>query len=215
MLGCSDRVGQLFGDDRPTHPVGQLLWAAGIVALAAGACRGTVRRNGHAPDTSEPRHDAVRMTTVPGGTGQRGRAVTRRVLWASVLALLLLSGPGCRNGVPALPAGNWLVESAIPSSFVWTLIDFPGVGAIAAPLYTVQFLPDGTVAIGADCNRAGGSWSGGDGALSITVTTSTAAYCPPPSLSEYLQALNGVTGYTLLGTTLVLHGAAGDMTFSL
>jgi heat shock protein HslJ len=96
------------------------------------------------------------------------------------------------------------------------LADFPGVGAIADPLYTVQFLPDGLVAIGADCNRAGGTWSGGDGALSITVTTSTRAYCPLPSLSEpYLQALNGVTGYTVLGTTLVLHGAAGDMTFTL
>ena len=96
------------------------------------------------------------------------------------------------------------------------MTDFPGVGTIAEPLYTVQFLPDGLVAIGADCNRAGGAWSGGDGALSIAVTTSTRAYCPPPSISEpYLAALNGVTGYTLMGTTLVLHGAAGDMTFSL
>ena len=135
--------------------------------------------------------------------------MTRRVLWAGVLALLLLSGPGAAAGSRAQTV------SSIPS-FVWTLTAFPGVGAIAAPLYTVQFLPDGTVDIGADCNRAGGTWSGGDGALSIAVTTSTRAYCPPPSLSEpYLAALNGVTGYTLLGTTLVLHGAAGDMTFSL
>jgi heat shock protein HslJ len=148
--------------------------------------------------------------------------VTRRVLWAGMLALLLLSGPNATAGSRAMPAGNWLgVESAAQEvgsmpSFVWTLIDFPGVGAIAAPLYTVQFLADGMVDIGADCNRAGGTWSGGSGALSIAVTTSTRAYCPPPSISEpYLAALNGVTGYTLLGTTLVLHGAAGDMTFSL
>ena len=139
--------------------------------------------------------------------------MTRRVLWAGVLALLLLSGPGAATVSRALPAAQTV--SSIPS-FVWTLTAFPGVGAIAEPLYTVQFLPDGTVDIGADCNRAGGTWSGGDGALSIAVTTSTRAYCPPPSLSEpYLAALNGVTGYTLLGTTLVLHGAAGDMTFSL
>jgi heat shock protein HslJ len=148
--------------------------------------------------------------------------VTRRVLLAGVLALLLLSGPGAGARSQALPAGNWVGAASatqgvgtIPS-FVWTLIDFPGVGAVAASLYTVQFLPDGMVDIGADCNRAGGTWSGGDGALSIVVTTSTRAYCPPPSISEpYLAALNGVTGYTLLGTTLVLHGAAGDMTFSL
>jgi heat shock protein HslJ len=148
--------------------------------------------------------------------------VTRRVLWAGVLALLLLSGPGAAAGSRALPAGNWVgVEVAaqgvgsIPP-FVWTLTAFPGVGAIAEPLYTVQFLADGTVDIGADCNRAGGIWSGGNGALTIAVTTSTRAYCPPPSISEpYLAALNGVTSYTLLGTTLVLHGAAGDLTFSL
>ena len=139
--------------------------------------------------------------------------VARRVVWVGVLALLLLSGPGAAqvsHAQPATPA-----VGPIPP-FVWTLTAFPGVGAVAAPLYTVQFLPDGTVDIGADCNRAGGTWSGGDGALSIAVTTSTAAYCPPPSISEpYLAALNGVTGYTLLGTTLVVHGAAGDMTFSL
>ena len=93
--------------------------------------------------------------------------MTRRVLWAGVLALLLLSGPNATAGSRALPAGNWLgMESAAQGvgsmeSFVWTLIDFPGVGTIAAPLYTVQFLPDATVDIGADCNRAGGTWSGG------------------------------------------------------
>ena len=154
----------------------------------------------------------------------RGQLRLRMAVLAalSVLALLLLSGPGTAAGSRTLPAGNWLgVESVAQGvgtmpSFVWTLIDFPGVGAIAAPLYSAQFLPDGTVDIGADCNRAGGTWSGGEGALSIAVTTSTRAYCPPPSISEpYLAALNGVTGYTLLGTTLVLHGATGDMTFSL
>ena len=135
--------------------------------------------------------------------------MTRRVLWAGVLALLLLNGPGAAAGSRAQTV------SSIPP-FVWTLTAFPGVGPVVEPLYTVQFLPDGLVDIGADCNRAGGTWSGGDSALAIAVTTSTVAYCPPPSISEqYLAALNGVTGYTLLGTTLVLHSAAGDLTFSL
>ena len=159
------------------------------------------------------------MTTVPGGTGQRGRAVTRRVLWAGVLALLLLSGPG----VAAVPgaaggqlAGDGVGGTSVGSmeSFVWTLIDFPGVGAIAVTA-TVQFLADGTVDIERTAIEQVAPGARG-GALAIAVTTSTLAYCPPPSLSEpYLAALNGVTGYTLLGTTLVLHSAAGDMTFSL
>jgi heat shock protein HslJ len=96
------------------------------------------------------------------------------------------------------------------------LIDFPGVGAVAEPRYTIQFLPTHLVEILADCNRAaGGTWAGGDGALTIAVTTSTAAFCPHPSISQpYLVALNGVTGYTVTGSTLVLHGAAGAMTFT-
>ena len=89
------------------------------------------------------------------------------------------SGATCQSGACTCPDGTTrCTVSSIPS-FVWTLTAFPGVGAIAEPLYTVQFLPDGLVDIGADCNRAGGTWSGGDGALSITVTTSTRAYCPP------------------------------------
>ena len=65
------------------------------------------------------------------------------------------------------------------------------------PRYTIQFLPTHLVDILADCNRAGGPWSGGDGALTIAVTTSTMAFCPPDSISQpYLLALNGVTGYT-------------------
>ena len=41
------------------------------------------------------------------------------------------------------------------------------------------------------------------------------AFCPPDSISQpYLLALNGVSGYTVADPTLVLHGAAGDMTFA-
>jgi heat shock protein HslJ len=139
--------------------------------------------------------------------------VAIRLLWAGVLALLTVVGPGAAETTRALPAAQ--VVDGIPP-LVWTLTDFPGVGAIAEPIYTVQFLADGVVDILADCNRAGGVWSGSGGALTITVTTSTLAYCPPDSLSQpFLQALDGVTGYTLAGTTLVLHGAAGDMTFAI
>ena len=100
--------------------------------------------------------------------------------------------------------------------FVWSLNSFPGVGAIAEPgRYTVQFIADGTVAVGADCNRAAGVWSGGDGAIDITVTLSTLALCPEDSLGDpFVQALNAVTGYTVSGGTLTLHGAAGDLIFN-
>ena len=78
--------------------------------------------------------------------------------------------------------------SGIPP-FVWSLTSFPGVGAIAEPgRYTVQFMADGTVAVGADCNRAAGVWSGGDGAIDITVTLSTLALCPEDSLGDAVPA---------------------------
>jgi heat shock protein HslJ len=107
------------------------------------------------------------------------------------------------------------IASGIPP-YVWSLTSFPGVGAIAEPgRYTVQFLPDGTVGVGADCNRAAGVWTGSDGAIDITVTLSTLALCPEGSLGDpFVQALDAVTGYTLAGGSLTLHGAAGDLTFT-
>jgi heat shock protein HslJ len=114
-----------------------------------------------------------------------------------------------------LAASLPLLSSGIPP-FVWSLTSFPGVGPIAEPgRYTVRFMVDGTVGIGADCNRSAGVWSGGDGAIDITATISTLALCPEGSLGQpFLDALNAVTGYTLSGGALTLHGAAGDMTFS-
>lgn len=136
-----------------------------------------------------------------------------RMFWAGLfVAALVMVGLLPASMTQARPAAQ--MPGGIPG-FVWTLTDFPGVGAIAEPLYSVQFQADGTVSIGADCNRASGIWSGGDGALDITVTLQTLAACPPGSLEQpFLQALDGVTGYTLRGTALQLHGAAGDMTFT-
>ncbi len=138
----------------------------------------------------------------------------RRMVWIGVLAAtLLLTGPASVESTRAMPAAQ--MPGGIPM-FVWTLTSFPGAGEISEGNYSIQFLPDGTVGIGADCNRASGTWTASDGALDITVTLQTLALCPEGSLEQpYLDALNGVTGYTLSGTTLVLHGAAGDLTFSI
>ena len=137
-----------------------------------------------------------------------------RVLWAGLLAAILMttsvSGAEFARARPAaqMPGG-------IPA-FTWTLVSFPGVGEIAEPRYSVQFLADGTVAIGADCNRAVGTWSGGDGVLDITLGLQTLAACEEGSLEQpYLAALDGVTGYNLSGATLVLYGAAGELVFTI
>ena len=105
------------------------------------------------------------------------------------------------------------VSSGIPP-LVWSLTSFGG--AVVAPgRYTVQFLADGTIGVGADCNRAAGVWSGGDGAIDITVTLSTLALCPEDSLGDaFVQALDAATGYTVTGGSLTLHGPSGDVTFT-
>ena len=50
--------------------------------------------------------------------------------------------------------------------------------------YTVTFNPDGTINIRADCNRGGGTFSTEGKRISIEVTHTTRAMCPPESLEQ-------------------------------
>jgi heat shock protein HslJ len=136
--------------------------------------------------------------------------IIRALLLAVTLVALGLVGAEVGQASPLSQA-----SAGIPP-FVWSLTSFPGVGAIGElARYTVQFAADGNVYVGADCNRAAGVWSGVDGALNITMKLSTLALCPEDSLGDvFVQALDGVTGYSVAGGTLTLHGAAGDMAFS-
>lgn len=131
-------------------------------------------------------------------------------LLVAALALALLTPADVAHGQEATGAAP-----AIPP-IVWTLTAFPDVGAIAEPgRYTAQFLPDGTVSVRADCNWVSGFWSGENGALDITITTSTLVGCPPDSLEQpFVAALDAVTSYTVDGFTLVLSSPAGAMQFA-
>jgi heat shock protein HslJ len=128
---------------------------------------------------------------------------------------LTLAAAGAASPIAGLGAPLAQFSGGIPP-FVWSLTSFPGVGAIAEPArYTVQFAADGNVYVGADCNRAAGVWSGGGGAIDVSVTLSTLALCPEDSIGNaFVQALDAVTSYTVSGGALTLHGAAGDMTFT-
>ena len=137
------------------------------------------------------------------------RLMRREVLGLALAALgSVIPAASGAAPLPQFPGG-------IPP-FVWSLTAFPGVGAIAASgRYTVQFAADGAVYVGADCNRAAGVWSGGDGAIDVDVTLSTLALCPEDSLGDaFVQALDAVTAYTVSAGSLTLHGAAGDLTFT-
>ena len=126
---------------------------------------------------------------------------------ASLLPTYSASAQDIRSEAPA---------PAIPP-IPWQLMTFPGIDAGVEPgLYTVHFLPDGTVNIRADCNWVAGFWSGANGALDVSVTMTTVAQCPAGSLEEsFVQALDLATSYTFAdGTTLIITGPAGEMRFT-
>lgn len=63
-------------------------------------------------------------------------------------------------------------------------------------LYTLEFLSDGQVNVKADCNVAGGSYFMDGSQLTIEITSTTMAMCPPDSLTEeYLRLLNDAISY--------------------
>lgn len=77
--------------------------------------------------------------------------------------------------------------------------------------YTLRFLPDGRIDIKADCNYAGGVFKVRGKGLSIHVTHSTLALCPPPSLyDKFLYDLNEVKAYDIDGSCLYLDLGDGS-----
>ena len=137
---------------------------------------------------------------------------SRLLLVAMLLATVSLTSPfsAAAQDVPAAAPAP-----AIPP-VPWQLTTFPGdTDGIEPGLYTVHFLPDGTVNIRADCNWVAGFWTGANGALDVTVTMTTVAQCPPGSLEvPFVQALDEATSYTFAdGMTLIINGPTGELRF--
>ena len=82
--------------------------------------------------------------------------------------------------------------------------------------YNVIFLPDGSLGVKADCNRAAGAYTLSGSSLSIRMGPATMAMCPPESLSdEYLQNLSSAASYQISVDTLyiAMQMDAGIMKF--
>ena len=87
------------------------------------------------------------------------------------------------------PVWRW-TQSQMNDGMIWE----PDVPAN----YTVQFNPDGQVAIQADCNQVSGSYAVAGSRLSITLGPSTLAACGPQSLGDqFLTQLGGAAIYFL------------------
>lgn len=83
--------------------------------------------------------------------------------------------------------------------------------------YLVEFLPDGMLAIKADCNRVRGRYTVDGSDLSIQLGPSTLAMCPPDSQDkDFLKGLAEVGAYQFADGKLVLllKLDSGSMTFA-
>jgi heat shock protein HslJ len=125
--------------------------------------------------------------------------------------LLILSGPvGTLSLRPSLTA------------VVWEWREFRGGDdSVVAPddpsRYTVEFLEDGTLAVGADCNRATGTYTVDGPSLELNAAAMTRAMCPPESLSDrFVRDLGDVRSHVFRDGNLylALMADAGIMEFA-
>ncbi|MCB0087091.1 MAG: META domain-containing protein [Caldilineaceae bacterium] len=115
------------------------------------------------------------------------------------------------------PTGDSSSESAepeAPSALVgvtWQLAEIAHaddrVDTSADPAqYMLLLAADGTLSAQSDCNRARGSYELDGEAISIGPLTSTAALCPPESLSEaYVKGLTTAATYAIADGELSIH----------
>ena len=72
--------------------------------------------------------------------------------------------------------------------------------------YTVQLLPEGSISIRADCNRAGGIYRLANQQITIEITHSTMAACPPDSLEQiFIRDLGAAALHFIRDGTLYLE----------
>ena len=106
---------------------------------------------------------------------------------------------------PVLPGVVWQWQGNVSSTGeVTTRPDDPSQ-------YTVEFLPDGTLAIQADCNQATGTYTLTGAQIDLQIGGVTKMACPPGSLmNPFLADLDQVVSYTIQQTlTLALAGGTG------
>jgi heat shock protein HslJ len=131
---------------------------------------------------------------------------------------------------PAPPGGAAPAASAAPSASATPELTGPawqwlqtqsGDGTLlvihAPERYTVQFVPDGTVAVQADCNSGSGTYTAEGSSLRIAVKTLTQMACPPGSLSEkFVASLNAAGTYVFADGNLFINMQmdSGDMKFA-
>jgi heat shock protein HslJ len=140
-------------------------------------------------------------------------------LGAGALSGLLMSARGAR-GQQATPA------AAGPSMPIlrWELRQMASGRTVGVPdhpeHYWIQFKPDGTVAVRADCNRGGGRYAVAGSSLTLSSLDSTKVACSSDSLSDkFVADLGYVVSFKIAGDAqdelvLSLMADGGELQFA-
>ncbi|GEM_PF-5527463 len=125
---------------------------------------------------------------------------------ALVTSLRLSLPPSAQASQGRLNGVTWKLEEIQEASEKTIAIDDP-------EKYTLEFLPNGKVAVRADCNYGRGSYEMQGQQLTIEVNILTRAMCPLDSLSDmYVRLLNEATSYVLLdGELFISYGIDGGI----
>lgn len=152
----------------------------------------------------------------------------RELIWTAGVAVAALTGTACTAGDPetdaSLPAPDTVPAAAAPSAGAeglagrWTLVAIGGTPAGAAEPSRrpyIEFDPAGRVSGNATCNRFSGPYTVAGDSLGFGALISTKMACADSALNAQetalLSALAETRRWRLVGDTLVLGGAAGDL----
>lgn len=131
------------------------------------------------------------------------------MLKASLVVLvagLTLAMIGCSSGTS--PSEVYQMQGD------WELQELGSVSVPNPERYSIRFLEEGTVDVGADCNGCGGIYQTNGNTINIQLQFCTAAFCGPASLdNEFKAALENATSYSRQGSNLILEYSGGRMVF--
>jgi heat shock protein HslJ len=97
---------------------------------------------------------------------------------------------------PELLGATWKWLGTVSPDDTQIVVEDPG-------RYSVEFLPDGSVAVRADCNVGSGTYLAAEGQIDIEILITTMAACPPDSLEgEFIEGLNSAAVYFFQGGDL-------------
>lgn len=149
--------------------------------------------------------------------------IPRRVVFEKVIRQLLLGitllHPGFGICAESLPENRGCASSQdgkaqatrelIGVTWKWQQTIAKNGTRLVAPNpdnYTLQFLPEGKISVRLDCNIGRGLYEINENAISITITSSTRAACPPESFDQvFIRDLNSASRYFLRGDSFYIE----------